>query len=64
MITEILHYPKKDGITKAQVMKQKNEFEFSKAWIFKETSTEYTLSFDDTLATKYYTTKIPSPFFK
>ena len=44
-------------------MKQKAEFSFSKAWKFKETSTEYTLSLDDTLVKKYYETKIEIPYF-
>ncbi len=63
MITEVLRYPKKYGITKGEVMKQKAEFSFSKAWKFKETSTEYTLSLDDTLVKKYYETKIEIPYF-
>jgi len=63
MITEVLKYDKNLGITKAEVMKQKAEFEFPKAWKFKETATQFTLSFDDTLAEKYYYTKVKLPYF-
>lgn len=56
----ILTYSKNLGITKKEVIKQKNEFEFVKAWKFKEHPKEYTLSFDPKLATKYYSKKIPT----
>ena len=62
MITDVLRY-KKSETTKAGVMRQKAGFRFSKAWIFRETPTEYTLSLDDNLVQKYYETKIKLPYF-
>ncbi len=54
----VLKYPKEEGITKAEVMKQKRGFSFPKAWEFKEDPKEYKLILHPKRVRKYYYKKV------
>lgn len=54
----VLNYPKKLGITKTEVMKEKKKFKYSKAWYYTSTKSSHRLKFSEKEFKKKYV--IPS----
>ena len=52
--TLVLHYHKNLGITKTQVMQEKEKMRYPKAWKFKDELDQFKLVFDKTNFKKYY----------